>query len=568
MQTEMNAEDRQEDQQHLIPYTVSNTMSKIELTLHMAHSESYEATTVSKGRVNLKTKITAGLRKLQHVLRLGGEKPVSASFGEQSQTKIGGAPLLLELERTEGLVRGAAGSLRDWRYGPQVTFSLWKLLWQRVLLICCGYEDVIDGVIMSHDPGLQLALGYVSASQSTVCRFENKMRAQSCYRLAAFLVYCYIAEKKEAPKSIRLDFDGSCVPTRGQQQGSSYRKYYDTQMYFPLFVFDQDGVLITAILRPGEDGEAKMTVSVLKRLVKAFRQAWSGVEITVVLDSGFNDPDIYDWCEDQGAGDPQNTVYYLVKLKNTHGGLESSSKEMAKAVKISFGKRFGEGKYLDKKTSKTKVEKAIRRKPKKERMELLSELDLRIARKFGEFMHCTGKGGQDKKQWRQDRRVLAQCTYDDWGDRRSFWVTNIVGSDAETLINDVYSRRGEAELRIRDAKSFRCDKLSCQEFLPNQFRLLEHVLAQRLLMKFRNLLPQSMRQMSLESVREHFLKIPALVKEKAKNTELAWSASFPFKNQMHALCQRLRGRVLKLASQLWKYSQFLKLNVIIPPKPV
>lgn len=533
----------------------------------MAHSGSYEATAVRQGRVNLKTKITAGLKKLQHVLRLGGEKRVSASFGEQNQTKIGGAPLLLELEQTEGLVHGAAESLRDWRYGPQVTFPLWKLLWQRVLLICCGYEDVIDGVIMSHDPGLRLALGFAPASQSTVCRFENKMRALSCYRLAAFLVYWYIAEKKEIPKSIRLDFDGSSIPTRGQQQGSSYRKYYDTQMYFPLFVFDQDGVLITAILRPGEDGEAEMTVPVLKRLVKAFRQAWPDVKITVVLDAGFNDPDIYDWCEDQGADDVSNTVYYLVKLKNTRGGLDSSTKKMAKAVKISFGKRFGEGKYLDKKTSKSKVEKAIRREPKAERMELLSELDSRIAREFGEFMHCTGKGGQDKKQWRQYRRVLAQCTYDDWGDRRSFWVTNIVGSDAETLINDVYSPRGEAELRIRDAKSFRCDKLSCQEFLPNQFRLLEHVIAQRLLMKFRNLLPQSMQQMSLESVKEHFLKIPALVKEKTKETELVWSSSFPFKNHMHALCQRLYRRALALTSRLGSYLKFLKSNVIIPPKP-
>lgn len=488
-------------------------------------------------------------------------------FGEQSQTKIGGAGLLLELEQTERLVAGAAECLRDWRYGPQVKISLWKLLWQRVLLICCGYEDVIDGVLLAHDPGLQLALGFSPVSQASVCRFENKMRALSCYRLAAFLVYLYIAAKKEKPKSIRLDFDGSCIPTRGQQQGSSYRKYYDTQMYFPLFVFDQDGMLITAILRPGEDGEASMTVPILKRLVKAFRQAWPGVEITVVLDAGFNDPDIYDWCEDQGVNEQQDTVYYLVKLKNTRGGLESSSKEMARAVRISFGKRFGKAKYLDKKTSKTKVEKTVRRLPKEERTEQLRELDLRIASKFGEFMHCTGKGGQDKKQWRQDRRVLAQCTYDDWGDRRAFWVTNIVGSDAETLINEVYSRRGEAELRIRDAKAFRIDKLSCQEFMPNQFRLLEHVLAQRLLTKFRSLLPQSLQQMNLESVKENFLKIPALVKEKARETELLWSSSFPLKNHMHALCQRLSTKALALETRLKPFAAFIKTTLLRPPKP-
>lgn len=515
----------------------------------------------------MRIKDTAASKPVQHALRIGGEKRVVAMFGSQSQTKIGGAGLLLELEQTEKLVAGAAECLRDWRYVPQVKISLWKMLWQRVLLICCGYEDVIDGVLLAHDPGLQLALGFLPVSQSTVCRFENRMSAQNCYRLAAFLVFFYIAEKEEMPKSIRLDFDGSCVPTRGQQQGSSYRKYYDTQMYFPLFVFDQDGVLVTAILRPGDNGEARMTLPVLKRLVKAFRSAWPGVEITVVLDAGFNDPAIYDWCEDQGKENAADTVYYLVKLKDTRGGLDSSSKKLAKAVRIGFGKRFGLAKYLDGKTTKTQVEKAIRREQKEKRNEKLQELESRLVRKYGEFMNRTGKGGKDKKQWRCDRRILAECKYDDWGPRRSFWVTNIVGSDAETLINEVYSRRGEAELRIRDAKAFRIDKLSCQEFLPNQFRLLEHVLAQRMLTKFRSLLPQSLQQMNLESVKENFLKIPALVKEKARETELLWSSSFPLKNHMHALCQRLGKKALALETRLKPFAAFIKTTLLRPPKP-
>jgi Transposase DDE domain group 1 len=527
---------------------------------------------VNVQEVNLRIKPTVEAKKVQHTLHLGKEKPVRAMFGERRQTKLGGAPLLLQMELNEGLVKGAAACLRDRRLCWQVKFSLYQLLWQRVVLICCGYEDVIDSGLLAHDPGLQVSLlteeggkAMGPASQSTGCRFENGMSAANCYRLAAWLLLAYIAQKKKAPKSIRLDFDGSCMPTYGQQQGTSFRSYYDTQMYFPLFVFDEDGVLITAMLRPGEHCEAKMTVPILKRVVAAFRSAWPDVEITVVMDAGFNDQAIYDWCEDQGKDNSRNTVYYLMKLRNNGGegsGLTAKSKDLAKLCRESFGSRWGCARYFvgrakgKKKVTKTKteVEKQIRQtEDKKERKEAWEELSMRVARRYGEFLHRTGKGGKDKRQWRCDRRVLAECTYDDWGPRSTFWVTNIAGETPEHLINKVYSRRGNAELRIKDAKAFRCDKLSCQNFLANQFRLLMHVLAQRLLFAFRKLLSASAQTMALATVRERFICIPAIVENRSRDIALIWSSSFPFKNCMHALCARLtqppntaRDRLTKL----------------------
>src|SRR5438105_6205563 len=101
--------------------------------------------------VNLKIKPTAEAGKLQHTLHLGREKTVKAMFGDRQQTKLGGAPLLLQLELTEQLVRGAAACLRDWRAPGQIQYALYQLLWQRIVLICCGYEDVIDGTLLSHD---------------------------------------------------------------------------------------------------------------------------------------------------------------------------------------------------------------------------------------------------------------------------------------------------------------------------------------------------------------------------------------------------------------------------------
>jgi hypothetical protein len=267
-------------------------------------------------------------------------------------------------------------------------------------------------------------------------------------------------------------------------------------------------------------------------------------------------------------------VYYLIKLRNAGGegsGLTSSSKDLAKLCKESFGSRFGAARYFigrvkgKKKATKTKteVEKEIRKKQdKKERKKAWEEYSGRVARRYGEFEHRTGKGGKDKKQWRCDRRVLVECTYDDWGPRCTFWVTNIVGSTTEHLINETYSQRGNAELRIKDAKDFRCDKLSCQNFVANQFRLLMHVLAQQLMFAFRSELPVSTHRMTLGTVRERFICIPAIVEEKARETTLIWSTTFPLKNHMHALCARLTGAQVIVRDWLTKFSQFTKPLII------
>jgi len=482
--------------------------------------------------------------RVQHRLGLGRKKIIQAYFGTEQQSGMGGLPLLGELESTEGLLAGGAEVLRDWRAAHQTTFSLLQLLIQRVFLICAGYEDGNDSEIHADDFALNLAVSLALhkdeavslASQPTVCRFENDMGAFNCYRLACYLVLRYIWMHKKPPKSIRLDFDGSCIPTRGEQQYTSYRAYYETRMYFPLFVFDQDGFLITIVLRPGFDGEAEQTIPVLKRLVSAFRKEWPEVEITVVMDAAFNDPKIYDLCED-------NDVFYLIKLRATGkpgGGLYGKSNNLARAAKIAFTKKFGRAKYDGSDITKNSVETNIRKLPKDKRKKELKDLKRRKVHRYGEFEHCTGKGGKDPKSWRQDRRVLVSVVHDDWGDHRSFFVTNIVGLYPEHLIENVYSSRGKAELYIKDAKAFRCDKLSCEEFYANQFRLLMQVLAYQLLYRLRSLLPKSMQTMTLASVRDHFIRIPVIVKDKARVTDLIWSASYSHKNCMHALLQRLK----------------------------
>lgn len=143
----------------------------------------------------------------------------------------------------------------------------------------------------------------------------------------------------------------------------------------------------------------------------------------------------------------------------------------------------------------------------------------------------------------------------------------MVGNTPQHLINEVYAPRGEAELRIKDAKDFRCDKLSCEQFVANQFRLLMHVLAQRLLQAFRKLMPAAAQRLSLSSIREQYIRIPAIVQEKSREIELSWSASFPFKNQMHALCDRVTRATLVIRDWLSSFKQFIKPLAIRPLQP-
>ena len=56
------------------------------------------------------------------------------------------------------------------------------------------------------------------ASQPTLSRLENAVRATSCYRLAVALATVYLRERERAgtPTRVLLDLDGTADPTHGR----------------------------------------------------------------------------------------------------------------------------------------------------------------------------------------------------------------------------------------------------------------------------------------------------------------------------------------------------------------
>lgn len=174
----------------------------------------------------------------------------------------------------------------EWR-GRRTTHPLPELVRQRVFQIACGYEDQDDADTLRKDPLLKLVCGSLPetgkglASQPTISRLENAVTARSCYRMAMVLRELYIRArgKDGAPERLLLDFDSTDDPAHGEQEGTHYHGYFEGRIYHPLLVFDgETGQLITAVLRPGNAHASHGALSMLKRIVKALRQAWPSVE--------------------------------------------------------------------------------------------------------------------------------------------------------------------------------------------------------------------------------------------------------------------------------------------------
>src|SRR5215218_4776802 len=146
--------------------------------------------------------------------------PLEASFDGGRLTSDGGLPWVAEAEAVLGVCAALAAAVPEWRRGP-VRHSLVALVRQRVFQIACGYEDQNDATTLRTDPLLKLVCGRLPetgadlASQPTLSRLENAVRATTCYRLAVALGAVYLAERarRGVPARVLLDLDGTADPT-------------------------------------------------------------------------------------------------------------------------------------------------------------------------------------------------------------------------------------------------------------------------------------------------------------------------------------------------------------------
>jgi len=422
--------------------------------------------------------------------------PLVAAFDGGRLTSDGGLPWLAEADAALDLCATLARCIPDWRRGP-VIHSLETLVRQRVFQIACGYEDQDDADTLRTDPLLKLVCGRLPdsgvplASQPTMSRLENHISRRTAERLAAALVELYLHHRSRhgPPGRILLDFDGTDDPAHGAQEGVAYHGYYDQHMYYPLLVFDGDtGLLITAVLRPGNAHASRFAVLVLRRLVRQLRQAWPEVAIELRADSGFAIPRLYTWCE-------ANAVTYTIGL-----------------VPNPILKRLA--------------------------APLLAEAGAQSAAQGGAKVRLVGEAWYQAGSWPHAQRVVYKAETLEKGPNTRFVVTTRTAPPL--AVYDWYVDRGQSENYIKDYKNaLAADRLSDHRFWANQFRLVLHAAAYWLLDTLRRWLATTeAARLQFDTLRLRLLKIGARVREGIGAVWLHLASSHPSVPLWHHLARR------------------------------
>ena len=426
--------------------------------------------------------------------RMRFETPASlaleATFDGGKLTSDGGLTWLSEVDEELELCETIARCVPEWRR-RKGHHSLASLIRQRVFQIASGYEDQNDSNTLRVDPLLKMVCGSLPesgselASQPTMSRLENAVDARGCYRMAQALVELYLKRRGDDPKKVLLDFDATDDPTHGEQEGSYYHGYYGHHMYHPLVVFDgQTGQLISAILRAGNTHSSRGALAVLRRIVRRLRRAWPEVEIELRADAGFAVPALYEYCEKEG-------IDYTIGL-----------------------------------ISNPRLEELA--------APLLRQAQRRHERE-GRKVRLLAGGSYQAESWERKRRVIYKAEAMPEGTNTRFVVTNKTTEPKK--LYDLYVKRGEIENHIKDFKRhLKADRLSCQRFLANQFRLLLHAAAYWLLDVLRSkLVASGIERMQLDTLRLLVIKIGGRVRQLLTRVKLHLASGHPGQRLWQAL---------------------------------
>jgi len=413
-------------------------------------------------------------------------KRVEIAFDGGSVTSDGGGILLREADRRQGLLKRVAHALGDGRQSGKCEHTALHVLRQRVFGLALGYEDLVDHDSLRHDPAFQTFVGRESplASSSTLSRFENAQGRRTAVAINTALVEHFVASFKKPPKELVLDFDTKASVVHGKQEGRFFHGHYDEYCMLPLYVFCGRHLLV-AYFRPSDWDNALHSGSVLKLLVRRFRQAWPDVRVVFRADSGFCRPWLLSWCD-------RNDVEYIVGLAKNPVLLRLGAKAMEKARR----------RYLR---------------------------DDKKSRAFDHFRYAA-------RTWKRSRRVIIRAEHGSQGANPRFVVTSLRGR-GKTLYEDVYCARGEAENRIKEQVALFCDRISAHRWWANQFRILLSALAYTLIEGLRSIAfhGTSFPQAQPETLRCKLFKIGAVITRNTRRVVFHMSSSYPWQRDFRRI---------------------------------
>ena len=439
----------------------------------------------------------------------GFVKPVLAAFDQPASSSDGGALLLRLADECLRLTRAVAGALPDEREASKVKHSLLNVVQQRVYGIGNGYEDANDAARLGGDPTHQLLLGRSPgvgselASQPTISRLENAFdEGQVRAAGEAFSLAVLERHQRRLRKSVRriiIDVDATWDAAHGEQQGALFNGFYGDHGFLPLLAFAQfndesEQYLLAALLRPGNAGNGDV-LSFLQGVIERVRAVFPKAELTLRADAGFALPQVFEYLDDQRVG-------YAIGMRSTSRLKERAEPGMQIARALSEASGDSERVYLDKQY-------------------------------------------QTNKSWPHSRRVIIKAEVTRYPgrtprDNARFIITDLVGG-ADYVYEEVYSRRGDVENRIKELKSaIRMDRTSCTSFAANQLRVLLHAIAFALYQEIRLAAAgTSFATAQVVTIRERLIKLGAWFKTTTRRIVVHLPDTAPWRSEWVTIARRL-----------------------------
>ena len=400
-------------------------------------------------------------------------KRVTVSFTGQDISSDGGLLLVKEVERQIGLIRGITCCMEDDRHQGYVQHSYEEIAAQRVYQIIAGYEDANDCNKLRNDTILKMCVGRspiqgkALASQPTMTRFENTPKVSELYNIAYVFAQHFISSYDTEPPVIIIDCDDTNNDIHGGQQLGLYNDYYGEYCYMPLHIYEGlSGKLISTILKPGRRSKGVNIYGILRRLITLLRKSWKNTVIIVRGDSHFCSKDLMDWCA------KQSNIHFMTGLTGNKV-LNSHVEQLVKSSQKEYNRS---------------------NKPVK---------------RYHSFTYKA-------QSWENEQRVIVKIEVTHMGTNIRYVVTDLWEYRTKALYEQGYCGRGRMELNIKDHKTYlNSDRMSCNRFFANQFRLFLHSAAYVLMhtMQVNVLKHNGLASVTMKTFRERFIKMAAQVRE-------------------------------------------------------
>ena len=394
---------------------------------------------------------------------------IEARFDGTHLSSDGGMLAVREIEQRLGIAQRLAVCIADPRAPERVLHGMDEIIRFRMLMIAAGYEDGNDADALRGDPMFKLAMQRLPehadlCSQSTISRAENLPDARALLRMGHAMVDHYCESFSQVPRRIVLDIDDTFDAVHGGQQLRLFNAYHDDYGFQPIVVFDADGRMIAAVLRPACRPTGRQIVRWLRRLIEAVRATWPRVQIMLRADSHYCTPEVPRFCRAQRL-DYTLGVATSTTLRKHVTTLEVSTQARADA------------------SGREKV------------------------RRFKEFYD----GAQS---WDRVERIIARVEAGPQGVDTRFIVTSLQAGKPRTIYENIYCARGQAENHIKAWKThLAADRTSCCRASANQMRLFLHIGAYWLMWGLRALMPRrsTWRVMQFDTLRLRLVKLAVRV---------------------------------------------------------